>query len=310
MSDEVISNRWKEWNIQGLIPGPDENETAFIERATFCQNLEQNLVQKVGADLPFETGDHASQDLLKEALPLTKELYGISPQWTPLFFSNHQLAPWHGGCAWIFQLDEQTPTAAFLQLRARFRTRATYLGIYHRAELMAHELAHVGRMLYQEPKFEEIFAYQSSSSTWRRWLGPIVQSSKESLFFILFLGVVILTDFAFLSLHSHPAFIISWWIKSIPLIFIALALGRLIYRHWLFKNCLRNLENLYQGPQTAKHLLYRLRDCEIKEFAQATPSKIRESLRKAEQMSFRWRFLKALYPFEEDEYQQKDNENK
>ena len=295
MSKEINSNQWKEWNAQGLIPGPDETETAFTERVVFCQNLEQNLAQKVGADLPFEVGDQTSRDLLKEALPLTQELYGICPQWTPLFFSNHQLAPWHGGCAWIFQLDEQTPTAAFLQLRARFRSSQTYLGIYHRKELMAHELAHVGRMLYQEPQFEEIFAYQSSPSQWRRWLGPIVQSSKESLFFILLLGVVILTDFALLSVHNESAIMIAWWIKLIPLIFIALALGRLVRRYYLFKNCLRNLEILYQ-PKTAKHLLYRLRDSEIKQFAQLSPSKIRDFMETAEQNSFRWRFLKALYP--------------
>lgn len=296
MTEKDSSTKWQEWNAQGFIPGPEETEEAFMERIAFCQHLKENLVQKVGTDLPFEMGDHTSQDTLNEILPFTQQLYGISPQWVPLFFSNYQLAPWHGGCAWIFQLDQQTPTSAFLQLRSCFRTSPTFLGLYHRRELIAHELAHVGRMLYQEPQFEEILAFQSSSSRWRRWIGPIVQSSKESLFFILILGVVILTDFALLSLNTASAISLIWWTKLIPLLLIIFALGRLMYRHRLFKNCLQNLEKLYSQSQIAKHLLYRLRDSEIKQFAYLSPPQIRQYMDTAEQTSFRWRFLKFLYP--------------
>ncbi len=293
--EEKPLHEWQKWNDQGFIPGPNETETAFTERVVFCQNLKQHLIQKVGAQLPFEMNDQMSKDLLNQVLFFTQDLYGIRPQWVPLFFSNYQLAPWHGGCAWIFQLDEQTPTAAFLQLRARFRTSPTYFGLYHRHELIAHELAHVGRMLYQEPQYEEIFAYQSSSSSWRRWLGPIVQSSKESLLFILLLGIVILSDVAFLSLHIGSAITMAWWIKLIPIVFIIFALVRLMIRHHLFKNCLRNLEILYSEPKRARHLLYRLRDSEIKQFAHFSPSQIRNFMETAEQTSFRWRFLKSIY---------------
>lgn len=295
MEEEDDSLRmWQEWNRQGFIPGPEETESAFQERVAFCQNLEQQLVQGVGANLPFEVGDQKSKGLLEEVLPFAQNLYGIQPQWVPLFFSNYQLAPWHGGCAWIFQLNDHTPTAAFLQLRAQFRNSLTFLRIYQRRELIAHELAHVGRMLYQEHQFEEILAYQSSSSSWRRWLGPIVQSSKESFFFIFLLGVVILADFALLSLGPKMA-AIAWWIKLVPLAFIALAIGRLIDRHRTFKRCLRHLEALY-SPQEARHLRYRLRDSEIKQFSRLSSSAIRDFITSAAERSFRWRFLKTLYP--------------
>jgi hypothetical protein len=295
MNEEILTlKQWQEWNEQGFIPGPEESEVAFQERVIFCQNLQQNLVQTVGTNLPFEVNDSQSQEVLKEALPLTQNLYGITPSWVSLFFSNYQLALWHGGCAWIFQLNEQTPTAAFLQLRARFRHSSNFLGIYQRRELIAHELAHVGRMLYQEPQFEEFFAYQSSSSRWRRWLGPIVQSSKESFFFILLLGFVILSDFALLSLGPKMA-TIAWGIKLLPVIFIVLALSRLIWRHQTLKRCLQQLETLF-SPQLARQFLYRLRDDEIKQFSQFDSSQIREFIDKAAEQSFRWRFLKMLYP--------------
>lgn len=298
MSDEH-ANQWIEWNNQGFIPGPEESESAYIERIKYCKNLREELVKKAGADLPFDMDDHTSKEFLEEAFPITQELYGIQPRWVPLFFSNHQLTPWHGGCAWIFQFDDQTPTAAFLQLRSNFRTSSTYLGLYHREELIAHELAHVGRMLYQEPQFEEILAYQTSSSTWRRWLGPIVQSSKETLLFILLLGVVIMADLATVSLGHGFASSMMWWLKLAPCLLIGLAIGRLAYRHYLYNQCLQRLETLYSHPSTARHLLYRLTDDEIRQFANLPLDEIRSEMHSFQQFSFRWQFLLRIYPLPE-----------
>lgn len=287
--------QWSDWNKQGFIPGPNESKAAFAERVAFCQNLEQHLVEKVGQDLPFESDHQTAQHLLNEAMPLTHELYGIQPRWVPLFCSNYQLAPWHAGCAWIFQLDEKTPMAAFLQLRARFSTSSTYLGLYRRSELIAHELAHVGRMLYHEPQFEEILAYQSSYSTWRRWLGPIVQSSKESLLFIITLALVVMIDLALLSFGNGIGGFTAWEIKLVPLALIIFAFVRLSLRQWQFKKCLKHLKELYQQHQIAHHLIYRLRDNEIKQFARLSPSAILGFMKTASQSSFRWRFLITLY---------------
>lgn len=287
-------NQWREWNIQGFIPGPEETEVSFYERIAYCKNLEKALVEKTDVDFPFEVEDQNSKNILLEALFKTKELYGIYPDWVLLFFSNYQLTPWHGGCAWIFQLGEKTPTAAFLQLRRQFRNSASFLGIYQRRELIAHELAHVGRMLYQEPQFEEIIAYQSSSSHWRRWLSPIVQSAKESLFFIFLLGLIIFTDIALFSVGSTPLAHIAWWLKFVPFIFILFGLLRLTYRQQIFKRCLKHLGVLY-SPEKARHLIYRLRDQEIKQFSRLSPQGIQNFIKEASEKSFRWRFLNDLY---------------
>jgi hypothetical protein len=284
----LVENKWNDWNNLGLFPGVEEAEASYNQRVEFCLNLRQYL-QKNIESLPFEEHveiDIENQNFLEEVFPLTKVLYGIEPTWVPLFFSNYQLAPWHGGCAWIFQLDEQLPTAAFLQLRAHFRTSKTYLGLYQRNELIAHELAHAGRMVYQEPNFEEIFAYQSSSSPLRKWLGPIVQSSKESLIFILLIGLMVMADFA----------LAVWWVMFIPLGVIMLALVRLARLHLSYRQCLKRLEEIYD-PQTARHLLYRLTDSEIQQFAQLSTTKVCMMMDAAKQTSFRWRFLSKIYPF-------------
>ncbi len=294
--EESDYRQWKAWNRQGLIPGLEETEEAFKARAFFCLALEQELVKKVGADLPFDAGDQASQEILKEGTIITSDLYGIAPGWVPIFFNNYQLAPWHGGCAWIFQLDEQTPTSAFLQLRAGFRKQKSYLALYDRQELIAHELAHVGRMMYHEPQFEEILAYRSSSSCWRRWLGPIVQSSKESLLFIFILGAVLMADLALLVLDQPINAGALWGLKLAPLALIAFALMRLIYKQWLFTRCEKKLEELYANASDAAHLLYRLSDGEIRHFAHSTTGSIKAFMQEQATHSFRWQFLLGLYP--------------
>lgn len=283
------TKQWKEWNEAGFIPGMTESEDEFIKRVSFCKNLQQELTENVAAELPFDASDQASNEIRQEAVSLTKTLYGIAPEWVPIFFNNHQLAPWHGGCAWIFQLNEQTPTSAFLQLRAAFREKSSYLGIYQRRELIAHELAHVGRMLYHEPQFEEIIAYRTSASKWRRYLGPIVQSSKESLCFIILLGLIFLINLALITMGTPAAYAIAHWLPAIPLAFILLALARLIRRQSRFNACQQRLAEVFGDSQKAEHLIYRLGDDEIHLFARLTPSEIQTYINS--QTSFRWRFI-------------------
>jgi hypothetical protein len=286
---------YKALNQQGLIPGPREQEAEFLQRVQFCQQLEQELTSQV-ANFPFSDQDRASKKIVEEAFHLTQSLYDITPSWVPLFFSNYQLTPWHGGCAWIFQLTEQTPVAAFLQLRSRFRHSSTYLRLYRRQELLAHEFAHVGRMMYQEPQFEEVLAYQTSSSAWRRWLGPIIQSARESLLFILLLSVILMAHFAIIHLPYSVANPVSLFLTLFLLGCIVLAFGRLIRRHWHFNRTLSRLTELYQNPQTARHVLYRLQDHEIKKFSRLSPQQIGSLMKKAQQESFRWSFILQNYP--------------
>lgn len=292
--DKQTLSLWAEWNRLGLFPGPGEEEEAFHQRVAFCQDLRTHLKEAVDSQLPFEEEESQSAQILEKAFSSTQSLYGIAPGWVPLFFGNYRLAPWHGGCAWIFQLDSEAPTSAFLQLRNKFRESPTLFKIYHRDELVAHELSHVGRMLYQEPQFEEFFAYNSSPSRWRRWLGPIFESSKESFLFMVLLSFVILFDFALLSMDAQMTTWI-WGMKLFPAALIGWAMGRLTYRHHTLSQCLDKLKEFIPEGK-AEHLLYRLRDSEIKLFSSIPKDKILEWIDQQSTDSFRWRFLKSLYP--------------
>ena len=291
--------QWRKWNAQGFIPAPEESESAFRARITFCLNLNAQL--KEAADetsflsLTNPSDLLESKKILEEAFPLTEELYGIHPEWVPLYFANDQLAPWHGGSASFFQFTKNGPIGTFLQLRAPFRHRTHYLGIYHRSELIAHELSHVGRMAYEEAQFEEFFAYQSSPNSWRRFFGPIVQSSRESLLFVLSLILVLITDGA-LFFSSEPSILfLAFGTKLFSAFLVACALCRLTYRHIILKRSLHRLENILSTVD-AKHLLYRLRDSEIKQLARLSHKKGIEYMRKQiAGGSFRWRFLEKVY---------------
>ena len=284
---------WQKWNHQGFIPGPQETESEFKERIVFCQNLTEELL-KANIYLPFSKEAENKQKLLESAYRFTQPIYGIAPAWVPLYLSNKQLSPWHGGCAWIFQIHATTPMAAFLQLRKPFEKKSTYLGLYKREELIAHELSHVGRMMMEEPQFEEMIAYCSSSSRLQSWLGPIIESGKEIFLFILFLSVGVLVNAALLFSNFEPPF--SFIPFVLPLMYFLLGLGRLIRRHRIFNRCQKQLENVYGDPNTARHVLYRLRDCEIRKFAYSSPEQIKELIANQACHSFRWRFLTTLYP--------------
>jgi hypothetical protein len=290
------SETWITYNQQGLIPSPQEDEPSFLKRAHFCRNLIQELNIHTNAHLPFTLEDCAAKTILDKACLHSQLLYGISPSWVPVFFSNHQLALWHGGCAWIFQLDEQTPVAAFIQLRAHFRHSASYLGLYKRDELLTHEIAHIGRMMYDAPQFEEFFAYRSASSWLRRWFGPLVQSSTETLIFILVLGLTVMADLALLAFPASQTLSVMLGLKLIPLAFILFAMARLVVHHWQLHRCLIHLAQVYGDKTTALHVAYRLDDRSIRSFAKLSPFEIASFIETESTRSFYWRFIKTCYP--------------
>lgn len=296
MDPTSLVQQWRQWNQDGFFPGPQETEESFIKRIEYCQRLDSHLTyaadSSFSADSPRTTLCHWG----REAFELTQSLYGIAPSWVPVIFDDSHLAPWHGGCAWIFQMAPDEPVASLLQVRSRFQTASTYIGLLRREELVAHELAHVSRMSYDSPRFEEFFAYASSHSHWRRWWGPIVQSSRESLIFIASLGVMTATDLASLVWPSPLLTVFAWGAKGIVLLLLFTAITRLMWRHAILKQCEQHLLPLYPTSLQARHLMYRLTDDEIIAFSRWHSLHIATWIQTQSTLSFRWRFLSSLYP--------------
>jgi hypothetical protein len=193
----------------------------------------------------------------------------------------------------MFQMESDSPLGAFLQLRSSLAFKERYWGIYSRDELLAHELAHIGRMAFTEPRFEEFLAYSSSPNRWRRLLGPLVQSATESALFVLALMLIVAFDLYLIFSGQGDSYIQYMWLKSVPLAMGTAAGIRLWIRHRTYRHCLASLKALGVSPQHLEPVAYRFADSEIELFARSSPKQIAAYI--AQQDSPRWRLLRAVY---------------
>ena len=160
---------------RGLIRGPREDEEAFARRCAQCQPI-------AGEEWAI-------------AHRRTQELFGFTVDWVPLTYSNQKLPFWEGAATWISETG-----LPHIQLRKAFK-KGRHLG-YSRDEILAHESVHAARMAFDEPRFEEIIAYQTSKSPLRRFFGPLFRRTWESA---LFMTALTLTPF-FLPSLVIPAY--------------------------------------------------------------------------------------------------------
>jgi len=283
-----------EYHRRGFIPGAHEEEHAFLQRVGYCLDL-RNVLPIAAEESSMQTALLSCKECCPTALDCLMERYDLAPDWALLLFSNFRLAPWHGGCACIFQLKEGAPTAALLQLRTAFKKKAYYLGIYGRDELIAHELVHVCRMMLNEPKFEELLAYNLSCAPLRRLLGGLVQSSKESLLLILLLLAIIGVDLYSLYSGALQAVAASCWLKAAGLTLVAIGALRLFWRHKQLQRCLKNIAEVIQEKDRAEAVAVRLRDEEIASFACLSSQAIASYAREAATGSLRWRLIYNAY---------------
>lgn len=267
-----------DWIHEGILPGPGETEEEYRLRAAYCLSLRTIFKEQV--DVPFQ--DAMIQPVPVEGLDTIDALYGIRPEWIPLFYSNYRLPFWQGGCAWIFQQSETAPTSAFFQLRQHFRKEETYLNLYSREEVVAHELSHVGRMKYEEPRYEELLAYRTSTSPFRRYFGPLFTTAAQSGIFALSLLLLLMADLItlFYQPELYPA---VQWLKLFPLAWLGWLIGDLVQRQRRFNACLQKLP---------EQVLYRLTDHEIDSFAKMDLSEIQAYGEK--QTCLRWKGIQDL----------------
>ena len=279
-------------NKLGLIPGPNETECDFLKRSDYCLNIKNHLPEdfkeNLGKDLFLKSESFAKtiKDLVK--------LYDISPDWIPLFYSNYKLPFWQGGCAWIYQLTENSPTSALIQLRRHFKEKQTYLKIYEEKELLSHELCHVGRMMFQESKFEEILAYKTAKSSFRRFISPLVSSSMESVIFLLIIFTIALFDVFLIAMKNNEAYLMAIWLKTIPLSLFFLSLMRLWRRQNVLKKTILKLKEVV-GKENALPVVYRLTDQEIISFSKKTPKEIETFIDLQSNLNPRMEVIKNSY---------------
>ena len=264
------------YNRQGFIPGPLEDEMKFLERISYCQNLEADIEETPVLFTPSKEFD--------------KELYrktGFTLDWVPVIYSNKDLALWHGGCAWIFQKESGNVKGAFFQLRRPFSMKEKVFG-YTKEEILMHESVHVARMEFEEPQFEEFLAYRTSKSRLRRYLGPIISKSHEVIFFFL---ALLLPFLLFPFLPPNLDFFPFW----IPFLVTLYGFLRLILRHAKLHRCLIKISAAMGSNEKANHVLYRLTDNEIKKFGKLPLDKLKAFIYSDRTETLRQRVLYTMF---------------
>jgi hypothetical protein len=252
---ELDSESLRNFYARGIIAGPDESEEDFLGRT-------ERLKPKTNSPLSF----------------IKKNKMKPIPDWVSIQFNNKGLFPWQGGCV---SIDRRV----ILQLRKEFRFKERYL-TYGREEILAHESIHALRMVFNEPIFEEILAYQTSDSKFRRFFGPIFRTSRESLVFLA--ALMILNIFNFL----YP---IAFWTFSLFFGGVGYGIYRLNKFQKMYHKCFKKLTIILQKDEDAKAIMIALKDDEIMRFSKLTTTQIRQFIREEVQHSLRWKQLFSVF---------------
>lgn len=260
MKDEELI----ELDAQGFIPGPEETEALFLARVERTQKAYRTQTDP----LPSAHWEWVRHHL--------QELFGFAPRYLTAFYSNADLTPWQGAVIWL-----QEHSFPVIQLRTALR-KGTYLGLYRREEVLAHEAAHAARCAFSASCFEEFFAYMTSERRLQRVLGPILARPWEVWpFFLLLLS----------------ASLSSWWIEEgakgicegslfLALLWLFLGILRLIVRHRQLQKAAEELLRMGCSDVLARTLLFRLTDEEILRLGKGDPILTKDTLRE--------RLLRAL----------------
>jgi hypothetical protein len=233
MTDEELLSL----NESGFIPGPAESLQDFVKRV---ESTKQAFLKLGVSAIPSSHWDWVGIKL--------REQFGFTPLCLPAFYSNRSLTPWQGAAAWV----ERGQILA-IQLRESFR-KGTFLGIYQRGEILAHEAVHAARSAFPSDRWDEFFAYMTSEISWRRVLGPIIQRPWEVWPFLLLCLMGVFFPIMFLG--------VALWVGC--------GFYRLICCHRILHRASVYLKKLGFTDQASRSVLLRLTDSEIVSLSRGT----------------------------------------
>ncbi|HSX13847.1 MAG TPA: hypothetical protein VLE96_05450 [Chlamydiales bacterium] len=246
MTDEELL----EHNRAGFIPGPQESEEKYLRR---IESTKAAYLKLGVAAIPSSHWEWVEKKIL--------DGFDFVPRCLPAFYSNRSLAPWQGAAAWV----ERDQILA-IQLREAFK-KGTFLKIYSRSEILAHEAVHAARSAFPVDPWDEYFAYMTSEKVWRRALGPIVRRPWEvwPLLAAFIVGPFLPLSFLFAS------------------VWIGLGFIRLIRGHFILKKASLALQKKGLSNDQVRHILFRLTNVEIQKLAKGKDL--------SEEQTLRWQLL-------------------
>ncbi len=278
----------------GLILGPEESPAQLADRVANLRDNFAEMRQELGRDGKLEfLGTQLRQDdaipnaVFEAARTRTSELYGFEIDWVPGFFSNYKMGFLHAGCAFYSYED----FFALFVLRKSFQKREKWL-IYSRTELMTHELCHIAHVSFRSLNYEEIFAYQTATSAFRRIAGGVLRTTTDTVIILGALAALMVAQILNVSLRPPEL----WNSFPMPLVFALAfgAIGLVILRYmWYHRRWRRALARLTEAldARRARAVLFRCSDEEIASLAALEKSAVSPWLAERRQQELRWQVI-------------------
>ncbi|MEA2011967.1 MAG: hypothetical protein U9O87_02620 [Verrucomicrobiota bacterium] len=278
---------------RGFIMGEKESLGDFVKRLNCLKKNMEEMNKSLKAEGFFEIeGSRFSLDsqipskLFKTPAQKTEELYRFSIDWVPGFFVNPSFGWLFGGCAFYFFPD----FFALFIIRKSFQNKERWL-IYSRDELLAHELCHIARIGMKKRKFEEYFAYQTSSSSFRKAVGSVFQTAGDTY-------LILLSTMLLLGAQISKVFIglpVPVWLFWI---FVFLCISRLALRYRKIKKTIssatENLKKTFENNTLP--VLFRCTEKEIDALSKMLKKdSVTNWVNNKMQNSIKWKIIKKRF---------------
>ncbi len=283
----------------GLLIGPGESLKDYAGRLELLNKNISELADELTengevelAGFRFNDTDAIPQPIFQSAESRTRDLYDFGINWVPGFFTNKQMGILFAGCAMYSRED----SFAVFVIRKAFQWKEMWI-IYSRTELMAHELCHIAHIGFDTKNYEEIFAYQSSESRFRRVCGGMLRTSADT--YLLLFSVFVLLVAQLVNVAVRPP--ADWGKFPMPMIFsmtfltIAFICSRYIFYMNRFRRAVKNLARLFDRRYSLP-ILFRCSETEIEKISKFhSDATLREWLNLNRQQSARWRVILQKY---------------
>lgn len=284
-----------ELDARGWLIGVNETADVYRERVTKAQNslarwreyLRNGGEIELAPKIKVRAGDEIQPEFLATVHRATQELYEFNFDAACGFYLATGWEFYVGGCAFF---DREKNLDVFL-LREHFRTHEKYLRLYSRQEILTHEICHTARTILANTEFEEYFAYQTSPSKLRRYLGNAFRGKWDSIM-LLFACLMAFFGEAISLFTPHYT---AKFLLILPLLMVG---GWLLLRNHLAHNVINNATRNLQtaGLKKSLPLLFRCTDREIHEIAKLkTPLSIHEYLKQKSADNLRWQVISARF---------------
>lgn len=254
----------KALNTRGILCGPFESCKDLQRRAGVLELIKKN---------PQLLNSAKSFDSVSFHEPMRYRELDLEISWLPCCFSTKKLSPWEPAAIWLMECEQII--LPLLQMKPDIKRL--------KKDITKHEMVHAARSAFDEPVYEEFLAYATFPSRWRKGLGPLFRSSKESMVFVLLSALPLLE--VFLPLQIGLLFI--------PILsFMMILFMRLSLHTRIFKRMLRTIKQIFE-VEAPLQVALRLSDQEIRLFGVCSLEEVTQYI--FEQHCTRWHQILSSY---------------